>query len=118
MPPIRSARLRDSASLFHAPGRKSISLVPADSRSTVNRISRYIEHFEVRLAELEDLVDMTTLPSVYSYGSMSQINLSTENNPNNQPAYGDRTGATESPCEGSKDGDADASDTSNGPIQL
>ncbi|KAJ6491862.1 hypothetical protein DFH09DRAFT_1453134 [Mycena vulgaris] len=57
-----------------------------------NRISRYIEHFE--------------------------INLSMENNPNNQPGYGDRTGATEFPCEGGKDGDADGSEISNGPIQL
>ncbi|KAJ6474732.1 hypothetical protein DFH09DRAFT_1379928 [Mycena vulgaris] len=66
MPSTRSARLRDSATPFNAlfyrarrftinGGTFNIGSQPRDTPSLLNRISRYIEHFEVRLAELEDL---------------------------------------------------------------
>ncbi|KAJ6491858.1 hypothetical protein DFH09DRAFT_1290994 [Mycena vulgaris] len=103
MPPTRSARRRDSASPFNAPGRTSMfsrargvtinggtfiisGSQPLDHPSLPNRLSRYVEHLEARLALLEDL-----------------INLSMENNPNDQPAYGDETGAPELVRESRKD---------------
>ncbi|KAJ6474740.1 hypothetical protein DFH09DRAFT_1109459 [Mycena vulgaris] len=60
---------------------------PLDPPSLPNRLSRYVEHLEARLAELEDL-----------------INLSMENNPNSQLGHGDETGVPELVCEGPKDG--------------
>ncbi|KAJ6469093.1 hypothetical protein DFH09DRAFT_1479477 [Mycena vulgaris] len=92
MPPTRSARLRDSAPPFNVPGRKSMfsrargltinggtfNSQPIEPPSLPNRLSRYVEHREARLAELEDL-----------------INVSMEKNPYNQPVYGDETGASE-----------------------
>ncbi|KAJ6539825.1 hypothetical protein DFH09DRAFT_1323374 [Mycena vulgaris] len=120
MPPTRSMPLRASKSPFKAPGRKSMfsrasgftinggtfnisASQPLDSPSLPNRLSRYVEHLEARLAELEDWVDMTTLAELYSYGSISQINLSIENDPHDQPGYGDKTGAPGLPCEDRKD---------------
>ncbi|KAJ6491856.1 hypothetical protein DFH09DRAFT_1338394 [Mycena vulgaris] len=78
MPPARSRRLRGSASPFNAPGGTSMfsrasgftinggtfnisASQPLDPPSLQNRLSRYVHHLEGRLAELEDLVDMTTL---------------------------------------------------------
>ncbi|KAJ6539771.1 hypothetical protein DFH09DRAFT_1090095 [Mycena vulgaris] len=59
---------------------------PLDPPTLPNRLSRYVKHLEARLAELEDL-----------------INLSMENNSNDQPAYGDETGAPELVRESRKD---------------
>ncbi|KAJ6539773.1 hypothetical protein DFH09DRAFT_1090098 [Mycena vulgaris] len=103
MPLTRSARLRGSAAPFTVLGRKSMfsrargftinggtfnisGSQPLEHPSLPNRLSHYVEHLEARLAELEDL-----------------INLSTENNPNDQPAYGDETGAPELVRESCKD---------------
>ncbi|KAJ6491874.1 hypothetical protein DFH09DRAFT_1453141 [Mycena vulgaris] len=93
MPPTRSVRRRSSASSFTAPGRKSMfshasgftidggtfnisGSQPLDPPTLPNRPWRYVKHLETRVAKLEDL-----------------INLSIENNSNDQPAYGDETGA-------------------------
>ncbi|KAJ6467048.1 hypothetical protein DFH09DRAFT_1483716 [Mycena vulgaris] len=97
MPPTRSMPLRASKSPFKAPGRKSMfsrasgftinggtfnisASQPLDSPSLPNRLSRYVEHLEARLAELED---WRTIPTT------------------NQD--GDKTGAPGLPCEDRKD---------------
>ncbi|KAJ6469088.1 hypothetical protein DFH09DRAFT_1111300 [Mycena vulgaris] len=119
MPPTRSRRLRDAPSPFNGPGGKSMfsrasgftinggtfnisASQPLDPPSLPNHLSRYVEHLEGRLTELEDLVDMGRLIwlSFCSYGSISQINLSMESNASSQPAY---DGAPQLVCEGRKD---------------